>query len=144
MLGEELLNKGSHCCSGLDSTFQELFGNFHETLASLINEHYDGKTSLLISQTGEIPVATSCLLPVGNITIVYTPTFPRGKYTTLDGMKATLRVIQDWNENQAYREGKVIQSVLCPGLGTYTGMCPEDVLQTVKEMAEAYSDWKNK
>lgn len=72
-----------------------------------------------------------------NLNIAYTPAFPRGEYTTYDGLKATLQAVEDWNsqwemapENKGCNSCRQpIHSICCPGFGTYTGMCPEDLIQ---------------
>ena len=89
-----------------------------------------------------MPPCSSFILPLAgySILLAYSPAFPRGDYSTLTGMTATFKEIDWWNQHSDH----LIRSVVCPGFGTYTGMCPEDVLQVVQEMGQALRGWKNR
>lgn len=112
----------------------------HQEISAFIKEAYAGAHSPHTNSQvqGKQPTACSFIVPTSeNLNIAYTPAFPRGEYTTYDGLKATLQTVEDWNsqwevatENKGCNSGgQPIHSICCPGFGTYTGMCPEDLIQ---------------
>lgn len=154
--------------SGLDATIEQLFGpEVHQEISAFIKEAYAGTRRLRSTRelitTGKQPTSCSFIVPISeNLNIAYTPAFPRGEYTTYDGLKATFQAVEAWNsqwkittENKhGNGRERPIHSICCPGFGTYTGMCPEDLIQVTmvsivdlllmcKEMEQAYLDWKS-
>jgi O-acetyl-ADP-ribose deacetylase (regulator of RNase III) len=118
---------------GIDRAYSERFGwQLQDRLREIIRRDWDG----------ELPIGLALLLETGDKDIPYlisAPTMraPVNVAKTLNAylaFRAVLRVVDRHNQ----RQGRPIQSVACPGLGTGTGEMPADVC--ARQMREAYDE----
>lgn len=116
---------------GIDLAYSKQFGwGLQENLQKLLKEEHDG----------ELPVGQAVIVPTGNDDIPYCisaptmriPMFIINTVNAYLAFRAVIREVKKWNLGN----GKKIESVLCPGLGTAVGRMPFDVC--AKQMFAAY------